>query len=551
MKPDVTAPGVDILSSLPRNQWSDHDWSGTSMASPHVAGAAALLKQRHPTWTVAQIKSALESTGDPVHPAGSTAEVSALREGGGRIDLARADNPLVFTDPTGLSFGLVKRGATSDAARSRSPTPAAALPRGPRRSRRRRRRPASTLSLAAPLAAAGTHAQRHAHRRRRRGRRRRDRLRRLTRGTDVRRVPYWLHVEVPQLGTRAARDAPAPGHLRRQHGRQALARLELPLSRRRPRVQLQDRRAARPLGPGAGLPLHGEEAASRTSAPSCSRTRAGVRVSPRLVVAGDENRLVGFTALPVNINPYQHYGAVEPVVGAIAPLPGAYDFVFDTPAGAQAGQVHVPGLGERRRPRRPSHLLTRTVRAGSRSASRSPTPARASIPRSIVAEASTASRPRFAFKRGVLSVPTAGSRAGTHRLRLVVSDYQEAKNMENVGPILPNTRRSSRDRRRPLARGTRPRSSAGSRGRARRSRRSRPRRVGCTTRSEAFRFARSRRRRASAPTRVSSPAPSRGHSAPTTTATASASRAMYSQLTGPILPKRGVNRSGLPADREA
>src|SRR5205814_8061598 len=69
MKPDVTAPGVDILSSLPPNQWSNHDWSGTSMASPHVAGAAALLKERHPSWTVAQVKSALESTGCPVHPA--------------------------------------------------------------------------------------------------------------------------------------------------------------------------------------------------------------------------------------------------------------------------------------------------------------------------------------------------------------------------------------------------------------------------------------------------------------------------------------------------
>src|SRR4029078_10276223 len=111
MKPDVTAPGVDILSSLPNDTWSDHDWSRTSMASPHVAGAAALLKQRHPTWTVAQIKSALESTGDPVHPVGSTTEVTTLREGGGRIDLPRADNPLIFTDPTGLSFGLLKRGA--------------------------------------------------------------------------------------------------------------------------------------------------------------------------------------------------------------------------------------------------------------------------------------------------------------------------------------------------------------------------------------------------------------------------------------------------------
>ena len=59
--------------------------------------------------------------------------------------------------------------------------------------------------------------------------------------------------------------------------------------------------------------------------------------------------------------------------------------------------------------------------------------------------------------------------------------------------------------------------------------------VVCTTRRDAFRFARSRRRRASGPTREPSRAPSRGHSAPTTTATASASRAMYSQLTMPIL----------------
>ena len=50
------------------------------------------------------------------------------------------------------------------------------------------------------------------------------------------------------------------------------------------------------------------------------------------------------------------------------------------------------------------------------------------------------SRPRFVFKKSVLTVPSTGLRSGKHQLRFVVSDYQEAKNMENVGPILPNTR---------------------------------------------------------------------------------------------------------------
>ena len=82
------------------------------MASPHVAGAAALLKQRHRSWTVAQIKSALVLTGTPVFTSTNrTSEVPSSREGGGLINLPRADDPLIFSAPTGLSFGLLRQGS--------------------------------------------------------------------------------------------------------------------------------------------------------------------------------------------------------------------------------------------------------------------------------------------------------------------------------------------------------------------------------------------------------------------------------------------------------
>ena len=91
LKPDVTAPGR--LRPLLGPDAGSSEFSGTSMASPHVAGAAALLKQQHPTWTVAQIKSALMLTGDPVYTTAQTKSIEStpLNEGGGRIDLPRAN----------------------------------------------------------------------------------------------------------------------------------------------------------------------------------------------------------------------------------------------------------------------------------------------------------------------------------------------------------------------------------------------------------------------------------------------------------------------------
>ncbi|MFM8269157.1 MAG: S8 family peptidase, partial [Pseudomonadota bacterium] len=62
MKPDVSAPGVAIGSSLPGNKYAQ--WDGTSMATPHVSGAIALLLQANPKLTVAEVKQLLLETAE-------------------------------------------------------------------------------------------------------------------------------------------------------------------------------------------------------------------------------------------------------------------------------------------------------------------------------------------------------------------------------------------------------------------------------------------------------------------------------------------------------
>jgi subtilisin family serine protease len=435
MKPDVTAPGVDILSSLPGNQWSDHDWSGTSMASPHVAGAAALLKQRHPSWTVVQIKSAIESTGDPVHPVGSSTELTPLREGGGRIDVVRADNPLVFTEPTGLSFGLVKRGSTAsqqlaltDAGGGAAPwnatVTAQAAPRG------------LTIALSAPAATAGTSlgvtvtAASDAAEGDATG------FILLTRGTDVRRVPYWLHVEVPQLAGEKHGTISRPG----LYGGNTAGKPSRVSSYRYPEGGL-----ACNCPTGVQTNLSGPEQVFRFTlkqpvanfgAVVVTRAR-GVRVSPRLVAAGDENRLVGYTGIPVDLNPYADFGRVVPAVGAVLPGARSYDLVFDTPTGAKAGKFTFRFWVNDTTPPaiRALKSIGRTIRFAVTDKGAGVDPA------SLAVKVGGTVR-SFTFTHNVLTVRNVA--AGKHSVTLTAADYQEAKNMENVGPILPNTRSFSK-----------------------------------------------------------------------------------------------------------
>lgn len=111
IKPDVTAPGVNIYSSIFDEVSGELGWAmfqGTSMATPHVAGAAALLLGDHPDLSPADVKSLLGNNAEREVWAdfvgGTLATV--MDRGGGRIDLARAVAATATFDPMSLSFGI-------------------------------------------------------------------------------------------------------------------------------------------------------------------------------------------------------------------------------------------------------------------------------------------------------------------------------------------------------------------------------------------------------------------------------------------------------------
>ena len=119
IKPDIAAPGSSVLSSVVNDTTGAvnpaglfDQVSGTSMASPHITALAALTKALHPTWSPAQVKSALLNTAETDMSLDLEGNIPALAKhrGAGRVNAARLVNPqLTFDQPT-VSFGLVRPG---------------------------------------------------------------------------------------------------------------------------------------------------------------------------------------------------------------------------------------------------------------------------------------------------------------------------------------------------------------------------------------------------------------------------------------------------------
>ena len=347
------------------------------------------------------------------------------------MNLARADNPLFFASPVALSFGLVGPTASvtrqvelTDAGGGGDPwtvtleqqvgissatisfPPAVTVPGT---------LPVTVTTSRAPDAEVTGYLA-------------------FSRGTEKRRIPYWFRTGAPKLATTKFTPLRRPGSYSSttKGGASRVSRYLYP---------------DLPAGFGFAAKLPGPERVFRVrlSRPALnfgvaitSRAR-GVAVEPRIVVAGDERRLTGYPALPYNLNPYlRTFGDPVLASGVILPATGVYDVVFDSPSAARAGGFSFRfWLNDATPPA--LTLRTRQVRLGKPIVVAAIDRGAGVDPGSLVVTIDDTER-SARYVRGQVLIPTAGLSKGRRALRLQVSDFQESRNMENVGTILPNTR---------------------------------------------------------------------------------------------------------------
>ncbi len=438
MKPDVTGPGVSVLSSVPQRDGLWQQFSGTSMASPHVAGAAALLKERHPGWTVEQIKSALELTGTPVYTSSShTTEVPSTREGGGLIYLPTADDPKIFAAPTGISFKLLHPGQSASRTVQLTDAGGGSGEWSVSIEQRGDQGPVvvtasgavsvpGALDVQVSVAAGAPQADVTG-------------FVVLTRGADSRRIPFWLRVTSPQLG-------------RQRHGELTKTGTYSGNTSGRPALVDTYRYPDNPSGVMIPVNLDGPEQVftvrlTKTVANfgvAVTGHAPGVSIQPRVVAEDDENRLTGYPALPINLNPYLAiFFRLEPVAGAVLPSKGTYDVVFDSTSRSNAGKFTFRfWIGDTTRPS--ARLLTRTLKGSAPLRLRVTDRGSGIDPESLVASVDGVNTSvSYSRSKNLATISLArlgGASPGRHKLVFQASDYQESRNMEDVGPILPNTR---------------------------------------------------------------------------------------------------------------